>query len=129
MCSLSVLVLVLVVSFFVGLGEEQKREWFFIFVVVVKLLEVKKFGWVSNEIDRFILSSLEVKGLFLVEEAVFWILVWCFYFDFFGLFLELGVVEVFVVDKDSRVFSKLVDCFFFDKCYGECWARFWFDLV
>ena len=129
MRSLPVLVLALAISPSVGFGEEQKREWPFNPVVAVQPPEVKKPGWASNEIDRFILSGLEAKGLSPAGEASPRTLVRRLYFDLLGLPPEPGVVDAFVADKDPKAFSKLVDRLLSDKRYGERWARFWLDLA
>ena len=126
---LPVLVLALLISPSVGAGEEKKMEWPFSPVVAVKPPEGKKPGWVSNEIDRFILSKLEEKGLSPAEEASSRTLVRRLYFDLLGLPPEPGAVEAFLADQDPKAYSKLVDRLLADKRYGERWGRFWLDLA
>ena len=129
MRSLPVLVLALVFAHSSGLCEERKREWPFTPVQPGPPPEVKSPGWVANEIDRFILSRLESKGLAPAEEASRRALVRRLYFDLIGLPPEPAAVEAFVVDKDPKAYGKLVDRLLADKRYGERWARLWLDLA
>ena len=102
---LPVLVLVLAISPSRGSCEEQKREWPFTPVGAVQPPEVKAPGWVSNEIDRFILSRREARGLSPAEEASSRTLVRRLYFDLLGLPPEPGVVEAFVAAQDPKAYS------------------------
>lgn len=129
MRSLPVLVLALFFSHSVGYCQERERKWPFTPVKSVQPPEVGTTGWVSNEVDRFILAGLEEKGLSPAEEASRRTLVRRLYFDLLGLPPEPAVVDAFIADKDPKAYSRLVDRLLSDKRYGERWARLWLDLA
>ena len=81
MRALPVLVLALFFPHSVGYCQEGERKWPFTPVKSVQPPEVGTTGWVSNEVDRFILAGLEEKGLSPAEEASRRTLVRRLYFD------------------------------------------------
>ena len=97
--------------------------------------EVKDVAWIKNEIDRFILATLEAKDMKPSAEANPVTLIRRMTFDLHGLPPTPGEVEEFVKAWDApnakrqAVLEQLVDRLLASPRYGERWARLWLDLV
>jgi len=84
---------------------------------------------VRNEIDRFVLAKLQVKGLSFAPEADRRTLIRRVKFDLLGLPPTPEEVEAFVDDKSADAYERLIDRYLASPHYGERWARHWLDLV
>ncbi|KAF0180173.1 MAG: hypothetical protein FD161_951 [Limisphaerales bacterium] len=108
--------------------------WSYQPVVRPALPAVKNSGWVRNDVDRFILARLEVKGLRPSPEADPRTLIRRLYFDLLGLPPTPEEVEAFVRECSSignrqSAIAKLVDKLLASPHYGERWARHWLDIA
>jgi hypothetical protein len=86
-------------------------------------------AWPRTDIDRFILSALETKGLKPVADADRLTLIRRVYFDLIGLPPTPEEIEAFVADRDSRAFEKVVDRLLASPQFGERWGRHWLDVA
>ncbi|MBX9584651.1 MAG: PSD1 and planctomycete cytochrome C domain-containing protein [Gemmataceae bacterium] len=84
---------------------------------------------VRNDIDRFVLAKLLVKGLKPAPPADRRTLVRRATFDLTGLPPTPEEVEAFVADPSPDSYPKLVDRLLASPAYGERWGRHWLDLA
>ena len=95
----------------------------------VKVPEVKNLNWGQAPVDRFILASLESKGLVPAPPADRHVLIRRAYFDLIGLPPSPAEVDAFVNDRSPGAFAKVVDRLLASDHFGERWARHWMDLA
>jgi hypothetical protein len=86
-------------------------------------------GRVRNEIDRFVLNRLSVKGFAPSPEADKRTLIRRVTFDLTGLPPTPEQVEAFLSDADDKAYERVVDRLLASPRYGERWARHWMDAV
>ncbi len=86
-------------------------------------------GWPKTDIDRFILSALEAKGLKPVADADRHALIRRVSFDLVGLPPSPEAVRSFVADKSDEAFARVVDGLLASPRFGERWGRHWLDLA
>ena len=82
-----------------------------------------------NEIDRFLLASLDRAGLSFSDEADRRTLIRRLSFDLLGLPPSPEHVVAFVNDPDPQAYEKLIETFLASPHYGERWARHWLDVA
>jgi len=90
---------------------------------------VKDPAWPASDIDRFIRSRLEDRGLLPAESADKPTLIRRGYFDLIGLPPSPEAVERFIADDSPQAFERVVDELLASPRFGERWARHWLDLV
>ena len=105
------------------------RHWAFRPVVCPPLPEVRHLAWVNNAVDRFILATLESKGVEPSPPAsrVDWLR--RVTFDLTGLPPTPSEMEAFAGDQTKDAFEKVVDRLLASPRYGERWAQHWLDVV
>ncbi|MBC7967063.1 MAG: DUF1553 domain-containing protein [Fuerstia sp.] len=86
-------------------------------------------SWPHNDIDRFVLHSLEARNMKPAQQADRRVLIRRAYFDLIGLPPEPEAVERFVNDSSEAAFEKVIDDLLASPHYGERWARYWLDLA
>lgn len=91
--------------------------------------DVKQKDWGRNDIDRFILSKLEQKGLAPSPRANASTLIRRAYFDLTGLPPTAEESDAFASDKAPDAYARLVDRLLASPRYGERWGRFWLDVA
>lgn len=113
-----------------GIDYHQALE-FWAFKRPVKSVppEVSDSSWGRNDIDRFVLHSLEKNHLKPAPEADRRTLIRRVYFDLTGLPPEPEAVEAFVNDCSETAYEKLIDGLLASPHYGERWGRYWLDLA
>ncbi len=84
---------------------------------------------VNNDIDRFILSKLEEKGLDFAPPATKEILLRRVYLDLIGLPPTPEEAQEFMIDTRDDAYEKLVDRLLDSPQFGEKWASMWLDLA
>ncbi len=89
---------------------------------------VRDQGWVRNDIDRFILSRLEARGLGPSPEADKRTLIRRATYDLTGLPPTAKEVEQFVNDA-AHAYERLIDRLLASLRYGERWGRHWLDVA
>ena len=108
-------------------GAEYEPHWAFIAPVPPELPEVSDEAWIKNDIDRFILATLDEKGLKPSPEADRRTLIRRVYLDLIGLPPTPTQVEAFVNDKSPDAYEKIVDELLASKHHGERMALPWLD--
>ncbi|MGI8989396.1 MAG: PSD1 and planctomycete cytochrome C domain-containing protein, partial [Bryobacteraceae bacterium] len=91
--------------------------------------EVNRKDWPRNEIDNFILSKLERKGLSPSAPADKRTLIRRAYFDLTGLPPTAEEADAFAADNSPDAYPRLVDRLLASPRYGERWGRFWLDVA
>ncbi len=84
-------------------------------------------GTVRTPIDRFILSTLEVKQLAMNPEADRATLIRRVSFDLTGLPPTIAEIDTFLKDTSSNAYEKMVDCYLASPHYGQRWGKYWLD--
>lgn len=85
--------------------------------------------WSASAIDRFILASLESKGLRPSDLADRRILIRRLSLDLTGLPPEPQDVERFLADPAPDAAVRLVDRLLESPAFGERWGRYWLDIA
>ena len=83
----------------------------------------------DHPIDRFVIHSLEEKGLSLSPPADRGTLVRRLYYDLTGLPPSSAEILAFTQDTDPQAYEKLVDRLLHSPAYGERWGRHWLDVI
>ncbi len=84
-------------------------------------------GWVSGDLDRFVLARLEHEGLVPSPEADRRTLVRRLSLDLTGLPPTPAEVDAFLADDRPDAYERLVDRLLASDRYGEHMARTWLD--
>ncbi|MEX2234788.1 MAG: DUF1553 domain-containing protein [Cyclobacteriaceae bacterium] len=85
--------------------------------------------WVKNEIDYFILEKIGQQGLKPSAEADKAMLIRRVYLDLIGLPPTEAQAEMFLNDKSSDAYEKVVDELLLSPHFGEKWASWWLDMA
>ena len=110
-------------------GEPIKGHWSFIPPEPPKSPKVLDKDWVGNQIDKFILSKLEDKGLTPAKTASPSQLIRRIYYDLIGLPPEPAVVKKFIEEYSLDLYKKIIDDLLESPRYGERWGRHWLDVA
>ena len=110
-------------------GAEYDLHWAYKPVSRPTPPRVKNGSFVLNDIDRFVLATLQGKGHEPSREADRRTLIRRLSFDLTGLPPTWEQVRAFVADSSPRAFGKLVDQLLASPHYGERMAVYWLDLV
>ena len=110
-------------------GASWDQHWSFRPLTKPQPPAVKDQEWVRNDIDRFILNTLEAKGLESSTEADRRTLIRRVAFDLAGLPPTPAEVDAFVNDSAPDAYEKLIGRLLESPRYGERWARHWLDVV
>jgi hypothetical protein len=110
-------------------GGAYQKHWAFVAPTHQQPPRVHDTAWPRNDLDRFILATLESKGLTHSAEASKETLVRRVTLDLTGLPPTLGEVDAFLADKSPEAYDKLVDRLLASPRYGEQMARYWLDVA
>ncbi|MDA9763956.1 DUF1549 and DUF1553 domain-containing protein [Opitutales bacterium] len=110
-------------------SKQEKSYWAFQPISNPQVPETKERGWAHNEIDAFILSSLEANQLTPTQEADRSTLIRRATLDLHGLPPTPEAIARFVNDTSPDAYEKLIDRLLESPRYGERYARHWLDLV
>jgi mono/diheme cytochrome c family protein len=91
--------------------------------------DIKDGAWARTDIDRFIASKLEARGLHPVRPADRRTLIRRATYDLTGLPPSIEEVEAFERDRSPDAFAKVVDRLLASPRYGERWGRLWLDVA
>ncbi|WDE97343.1 PSD1 and planctomycete cytochrome C domain-containing protein [Lentisphaera profundi] len=108
-------------------GAEYRGHWAFEKPKKKSLPVVKKRDWTQNEIDYFILSELEKKGLSPSDKADKRTLIRRLYLDLTGMSPTLKEVNDFLADESAQAYEKLVDQILTKDAHAERLALDWLD--
>ena len=107
----------------------RKEHWSWQPLRDVKAPTVRAADWARDEIDRFIQSKLEEKGLTPVAAADKVTLIRRVTFDVTGLPPTLDEIAEFVKDDAATAFESVVDRLLSSTAFGERWGRHWLDVA
>jgi hypothetical protein len=108
---------------------EQRAFWSFEPVKPVPPPDVKDSSWARTDIDRFIMSKLEARGLHPVRRADRRTLIRRATYDLTGLPPTAEEVDAFEHDRSPDAFVEVVDRLLASPRYGERWGRLWLDVA
>jgi hypothetical protein len=110
-------------------GAPWKEHWSFLPLTTAKQPAVQDPSWARNDIDRYVLSSLEEKGLTPLPRATREQLIRRVTFDLTGLPPTLAEVDAFIVDDSVDAYEKLVNRLLNSPRFGERMAVDWLDVA
>ena len=90
---------------------------------------VRDDAWPRSEIDRFVLASLEARGLRPVGDADPRTLVRRLSFDLTGLPPDPAIMDAYAAAPSPGALSSLVDTMLASRAFGERWGRHWLDVA
>ncbi len=108
-------------------GAEYKLHWAFVPPIRPALPKTSHRGWAKNEIDQFVLASLEHKNLSPAPEADRNTLIRRVSLDLIGLPPTPEEVDAFVQDRSPKAYEKVVDRLLASPRFGERMAMDWID--
>lgn len=109
--------------------DAHQRWWAYQKIRNVVPPTVKNPERAANEIDRFVLASLESRGLSFAPRADKRTLIRRATYDLTGLPPTPEEVQAFLGDESPEAFAKVVDRLLASPAYGQRWARHWLDVV
>ena len=114
-----------------AIATSLKPEGYWAFQPVKKTAPpaVQNSRWPHSDIDRFILSKLEEKGLHPVRDADKYALLRRATLDLIGLLPTLAEIDAFEKDSSPDAFAKVVDRLLASPSYGDRWGRHWLDVT
>ncbi|WP_235963842.1 PSD1 and planctomycete cytochrome C domain-containing protein [Tautonia rosea] len=86
-------------------------------------------SWPKSDLDRFILSELEARGLSPAPPADRRTLIRRATFDLTGLPPTPEEVAAFLADESPEAFERVVERLLASPAYGERWGRHWLDVA
>lgn len=110
-------------------GAEYESHWAFTSPVDQGIPKTKNQRWSRNEIDHFILSRQEQKGITPNQEADKERLLKRVSFDLTGLPPGLAMMDDFLADTSKNAYEKVVDQLLQSAAYGEKMALHWLDIA
>jgi Protein of unknown function (DUF1553)/Protein of unknown function (DUF1549)/Concanavalin A-like lectin/glucanases superfamily/Planctomycete cytochrome C len=110
-------------------GAEWKPHWAFIPPARPAVPKTRTNGWARNEIDGFVLATLESRGLSPSPEASRETLLRRVSMDLTGLPPTLSDIDAFVADQSPDAYDRVVDRLLASPAYGERMAVEWLDLA
>jgi hypothetical protein len=112
-----------------SIEEKSKAHWAFRPITNPRVPTTKDRRWARTPIDHFILAQLESKDLKPSSPADKRTLIRRASFDLIGLPPTEEQVELFLKDRSSDAFAKVIDEFLASPQYGERWGRHWLDVA
>ena len=109
--------------------EDGRRFWAFKPLVNPKTPAVKHKSWISTELDKFIITRLEGKGLQPADPAGKITLLRRAYFDLTGLPPAPEQIDSFLADDSPEAYPRLIDELLGSPHYAERWGRHWLDVA
>lgn len=90
---------------------------------------VNQADWPAHDLDRFVLASLEQRGLKPSDRADRRTLLRRASFDLIGLPPTPEEIDAFVNDSSPQAFTNVVNRLLDSPHYGERWGRHWLDVA
>ncbi len=107
----------------------KKEHWAWQPLTNPKVPVVKDRGWARDDIDRFLLTKLDEKGLKPTGDADKITLLRRVTFDLTGLPPTATEIDAFLKDTDLKAFETVVDRLLASPAFGERWGRHWLDVA
>jgi hypothetical protein len=86
-------------------------------------------AWPRSDIDRFVLTALEARGLKPSPSATKIELIRRATFDLLGLPPTPAEIDAFLRDESPDAFARVVERLLHSPHYGERWGRYWLDIA
>ena len=109
--------------------DEQRAFWAFQPVKLTPPPRMNDVHWARTEIDRYIASKLQARGLHAVRRADPRTLIRRAAYDLTGLPPTADEVDAFEHDRSPDAFRKVIDRLLASPRYGERWGRLWLDVA
>ena len=109
--------------------EKAKNHWAYQPVKKSAVPAVKDEAWPRSDIDRFILSGLEEKGIKPAGDAKPETLLRRLYFDLTGLPPTPEQIDAISKEQGPKTYEKVVDALLQSPRFGERWGRHWLDVA
>ncbi len=106
-----------------------EEHWAYVPPARPKPPSVANTTWSRNDVDRFVLATLEREGLKPSAEAERATLLRRLSLDLIGLPPTANEVAAFLADASAEAYENAVDRLLASPQYGERWARPWLDLA
>jgi len=114
-------------------AEEAKAggpdHWAFRPVVRTKPPAIENASRARTDVDRFVLSALEARGLTLTAEADRATLLRRVCFDLTGLPPTQREIAEFLADPAADAYERMVERYLASPRYGERWGQHWLDVA
>ncbi len=110
-------------------GAQYEKHWAFEPPKRRASPAVRKSNWPNNDVDRFILATLEARQLEPSAEAGKETLIRRVTLDLTGLPPTPEETEAFLADSQPGAYERLVDRLLASPRYGEHMARYWLDVA
>ncbi len=110
-------------------GADWKPHWSLIPPRRSPVPSVRQTAWPRGEIDRFVLATLESKGLTPSREAPRETWLRRVTIDLTGLPPTLAEIDDFVADRSPDAYERVVDRLLASPAYGEQMAAEWLDVA
>lgn len=91
--------------------------------------QVDSASWPHNEIDHFVLKSLEDSSLAPAPAADPRILIRRISYDLTGLPPDPELVEKYLADPNEAAYSEIIQSLLASPAFGEQWGRHWLDVI
>jgi Protein of unknown function (DUF1549)/Protein of unknown function (DUF1553)/Planctomycete cytochrome C len=109
--------------------EDERSHWAFQPIRRPSEPAVQHAELVRSPIDSFLLAKLEEQGLSYSPEADKQTLIRRASYDLIGLPPTPEDVDLFLADKASDAYERLIDRLLTSPHYGERWGRHWLDVA
>jgi hypothetical protein len=109
--------------------DAARYHWAFQPIRAASPPSVRDAGWPRTAVDRFILASLEAKGLNPSPPADKRTLLRRATFDLIGLPPTPEELDAFLADDSPDAFARVVERLLASPHYGERWGRHWLDVA
>jgi hypothetical protein len=110
-------------------GADWKPHWSLIAPQKPAVPSIRQTSWPRGDIDRFVLATLESKGLVPSREASRDTWLRRVTFDLTGLPPTLAEIDAFVADRTTDAYETVVDRLLASPAYGEQMAAEWLDVA
>jgi hypothetical protein len=110
-------------------GAQWSPGWAFTSPQMPVKASVKSTSWPRNEVDHFILATLEQQGVRPAQEADRVTLIRRLSYDLLGLPPTPEEVDSFLGDNAPQAYERAVDRLLGSKHFGERMAQHWLDLA
>ncbi len=113
-------------------GAEWQEHWAFRVPVATLVPHVSNTEWILNDVDRFVLSRLEVEGMSPSDAASPNLWLRRVSLDLIGLPPSSTEVSSFIKSLESHgeaAYAEEVDRLLSSPHFGERWASVWLDLI
>ncbi|MBC8356837.1 MAG: DUF1553 domain-containing protein [Planctomycetes bacterium] len=110
-------------------GAPWQQHWSLIAPQAAVVPNGPELDGVTNNIDRFLRTSLAERGLKPSRQAVPHTLIRRLSFDLIGLPPTPAEVDAFITDASDEAYRKLIDRLMRSEHFGERMAMYWLDVV